>query len=106
MASSTAISSNGFITHFMASVWMPLPSGVNLSLTSGSVTRLTVTKIFIATPYLKSLIQLERFEKLASDDHTLNLIRAFIDLQKLGVAHQLFNRVIFHIAVSTKYLHG
>ena len=46
-ASSTAISSNGFIDILTLAVSTPLPSGLTRTLTLKSTTRLMLTRIFI-----------------------------------------------------------
>ena len=45
-------------------------------------------------------------DKMLADDGALNLIGALIDLQNLGIAHHLLNRILAHVAVAAEYLHG
>src|SRR5690349_2034126 len=42
----------------------------------------------------------------APDDEALNLVRAFVNLRDLGVAHVLLNRIVFAVAVASEELHG
>ena len=44
------------------------------------------------------------FNQTPANDETLNLIRAFVNLRDLGVAHVLLNRIILAVAVAAEEL--
>src|SRR5471032_586913 len=43
------------------------------------------------------VLRLALGEQVAGDDHALNLRSSFVNLQQLGVAHQLLDRILFRI---------
>src|SRR2546422_227722 len=45
-------------------------------------------------------------EEIASDDDTLDLVGALVDLRDLGVAHEALHRVLARVAVAAEDLHG
>src|SRR5439155_3746023 len=47
----------------------------------------------------------EPLQDLPSDDHTLDLIGALVDLGDLGVAHHALNRVLAHVPVAAEDLY-
>src|SRR5919201_496610 len=45
-------------------------------------------------------------QHFACDHQTLNLVRAFVDLRDLRVAHHPFERIFLDVAVAAEHLHG
>src|SRR5262245_3562113 len=45
-------------------------------------------------------------EQASRDDEPLDLTRSLVDLQNFGVAHQLLDRIFFHVAVAPEDLYG
>src|SRR5690348_2107101 len=55
----------------------------------------------------RSWLSCRRFLNQAPANHqTLNLVRAFVNLRDLGIAHVFLNRIIFAITVAAEELHG
>src|SRR5436853_6105382 len=45
-------------------------------------------------------------KEIASDDDTLDLVGALVDLRDLGVAHEALHRVLARVPVAAEDLHG
>src|SRR5215210_1138372 len=58
-----------------------------------------------ATRPLKSISSVTREKYLPRDDEPLDLRGPLVDLEQLGVAHELLDRVLLHVAVAAEDLH-
>src|SRR6266849_5387296 len=129
-ASSTAIASKGLILYLRPSGTMPVPSALTLIFDSGSSTRFAVTRIFTPTPYdrrrmtqraiaflcaaadggnskshRRSLSSGKLSEQLAGDHQPLDLRGPFVNLDQLGIPHQLLHGELLDVAVAAVDLH-
>src|SRR5207302_1549796 len=60
--------------------------------------------IATARAYSRRLRVVARQENLARDDEPLDLGGPFVDLEQLGVAHQLLDRILLDVAVAAEDL--
>src|SRR5580700_8765038 len=97
-ACSTADSSYPASTHFTPSGSSAIPFGSGRRRVSASGTGLIRTAI--STAPRGSGVPLE---ELAGDHDALDLVRAFVDLRELGVAEQLLDGVLLHVAVPAEH---
>src|SRR5262249_13988136 len=55
---------------------------------------------------ISSATLVARHEQLSGDHEPLDLRRALVDLEELGVAHELLDRVLLHVPVAAEDLDG
>ncbi len=50
---------------------------------------------------IADLFLLDWPDNFSGDDQTLDLVGPFVDLEKLGIPHQFFHRIVFHVTVAS-----